>query len=125
MPVVPAGTTTSKSGSPFLSTATDVIECVIVSLFTSLMRAPCSRLTELGENELAKPPGRMVMVAAVSAAASGRGDGRPTPVSCATPNAAATMPTMTSRLTPINPTGQSLRHVQADAPEARPRRQPS
>ena len=125
MPVAPAATTTSKSGSPFLSTATDVTECAIVSLFTSLMTAPCSRLTDLGEYELANPPGRMMMVAAVSAAASGSGDERSTPVSWAAPNAAATTATTPSRLTPINATGQSLRHVLARAPEARSRRQPS
>ena len=65
------------------------------------------------------------MVAAVSAAASGSGDERSTPVAWAAPNAPATTATTPSRLTPINATGQSLRHVPARAPEARARRQPS
>ena len=106
--------TRSKSGSPWVPTASEVTECVTLSLFTTVMAPPRSAETVCGEKPLAAPPTGITIVVS-SRSATGREAAAcvsrtPSGSAAVTPTATAitvTMPNrMPSRPAPLNPTAE-------------------
>ena len=102
------GTTRSKSGSPWVPTASEVTVCAMLSSLTTVSWPPRSTETSWGEKPLAAPPTGITIVVETrsdvgrEADARGASDGMDRAAPSSTPVAA----TMATLPTPVNATAE-------------------